>query len=213
MEVLLEKCLNILLINIDKVYSSKLIKYWNFVIDYNNKVNIISRKTDFRDGFVNHIIDSLTPMMFEWPQLLKYLDIGSGGGFPGLPLKIANQGWDVTLAEAKLKKTNFLSEAAKRLGLSGLTVLQKHLGPRDGHGEYDLVTTRGFGELGPSLPLAAAFLRKGGFFLPLKGPQGNEELDRARDAMVRHGFGLSDSREFSLPVVGSRRVLFLLRKL
>ncbi|MDR1110851.1 MAG: 16S rRNA (guanine(527)-N(7))-methyltransferase RsmG [Deltaproteobacteria bacterium] len=213
MELLLEQCLNILLININKECITKLIKYWNFVIEYNNKVNLISRKTNLRDGFVNHIIDSLTPMMFEWPQSLKYLDIGSGGGFPGLPLKIANQGWDVALAEAKLKKTDFLSEAARRLGLTGLTVLQKHLGPGDGHGEFDLVTTRGFGDLGPSFPLAAAFLRKGGFFLPLKGPRGTEELDRARDAMARHGFGLSDSREFSLPVVGSRRVLFLFQRI
>ena len=80
-----------------------------------------------REIIIHHFLDSLL-LLPHLPQTARLLDIGSGAGFPGLPLKIARPGLTIDLVEATAKKVSFLKEAVRRLGLSGMNVIPVFLG-------------------------------------------------------------------------------------
>ncbi len=194
---------------------NRLVDYFVRLMQKNEVLNLISPKQDLRTRVAVHLIDSLTPLFWDnWPDDLKALDIGSGGGLPAVPLSLVFPGWSYTLAEATGKKAGFLAELKEAMGLARMTILNRHLEPdRNMEGQvYDLVTARGVSEMRKLAVLVGPRVARGGYFLAFKGPQGTQEIQEAEKELRRHKLQLADQVDFVLPLVEARRCLFLFEK-
>jgi 16S rRNA (guanine527-N7)-methyltransferase len=151
--------------------------------------------TDPAGAWERHALDalSLVPLLAHVPAGGRLVDIGSGGGVPGIPLAIARPDLRVTLVEATQKKARFLAKVSDDLGLANVTVHARRAedlaaGPLAG--QFDVVTARAVARLARLVPLVAPFARAGGRLLLIKGQRAEEELEEARAALaalrVRH---------------------------
>lgn len=142
-------------------------------------------------AWTRHALDalSLVPHLAGVPAGGKVLDVGSGGGVPGIPLAIARPDLEVTLLDATAKKVAFLEAVAAALGLRNVTALagRAEALARARAGAFDAVTARAVARLEALLPWTAPFARRGGRLLFIKGERAAEELAEAAPAMARAG--------------------------
>ncbi|MBI5286275.1 MAG: 16S rRNA (guanine(527)-N(7))-methyltransferase RsmG [Deltaproteobacteria bacterium] len=153
------------------------LKYLTELKEWNRRINLTSIKED-REIIIRHFLDSLTLSPFVETTTTR-LDIGSGAGFPGIPLKIALPTLEVTLLDSSGKKVAFMRHITRALGLKGIkTVRGRAEDPhiQEGLGTFDVVTTRAFAGLKGFLEMAIPYTREGGLILAVKGPKGIEEL-------------------------------------
>lgn len=195
-----------------------LLRYAELVREWNQRINLVSRK-DIGNLVSSHIVDSLAgvPVLKRLiggdqenkavslegqarsrtrddtapahPPLV--MDLGSGGGLPGIPLKICLPDVEMALVESTKKKARFLETAVGELGLPGVTVVDRHSrelekDPRH-RGKYDLVTARAVAELNDLVMLAFPFLKTGGRLIAYKGAKTGEETAGARGMLKRIG--------------------------
>ncbi|MGL4208363.1 MAG: 16S rRNA (guanine(527)-N(7))-methyltransferase RsmG [Candidatus Adiutrix sp.] len=188
-----------------------IIKYFEFLINRNNQLNLISPKQNIEVKTVIHLVDSLTPLMFDWPEKMKCLDVGSGGGLPALPLSIVFDKWEYTLAEATGKKVLFMIDAKLHLGLANIEIENKYLTPNTNNESiyYDLITVRAVSELKKLLPIVGPRLKPGGFFLAFKGPNSSEEIRIAQNEIIKYKLKLKKQLDFILPIIDAQRTLLL----
>jgi 16S rRNA (guanine527-N7)-methyltransferase len=146
---------------------------------WNRRINLVSERSA-QEIVIRHFIDSLTAMPYldrPWGSLI---DIGSGGGFPGIPLKIALPGLTVSLVEASRKKASFLSHLIRTLGLEGVQVIQERVetltAEKEMDGRFDTLISRAAFKLPELVRMASFFLRSGGQLIALKGPDPGGEL-------------------------------------
>ncbi len=149
----------------------------------NELMNLTAIK-DPVDAWDKHVLDSLTllPHLAELPAGARLVDVGSGGGVPGIPLAIARPDLQVTLVEATQKKATFLVTVAAALGLTNVSVRAERaeqLGKGDLRGMFDAVTARAVGRLVMLVPLTSPFARAGGIVLLIKGQRAEEEIAEA----------------------------------
>jgi 16S rRNA (guanine527-N7)-methyltransferase len=211
---LLIDCLDEFNIEIDTYCISTLLDYWDILNNKNRNINLISRSLNQENGFILHIIDSLTGLLFDWPEEMNYMDLGSGGGLPGLPLAISNPGWSTTLIESKAKKADFLSETVQTLGLANVEVINSYLEPDKLPAQpfCDLVTTRGLALLGDTLPFVGPAIKPGGFYLAYKGPKGWDEFNKSTKMLYKYRLILKDKIKLKLPILNNARLLLLFQK-
>jgi 16S rRNA (guanine527-N7)-methyltransferase len=215
MKKLLIESIEYLNLKINSKYINNLLYYWDKLLERNKYINLISRAGENRNRFVSHIVDSLTGLLFDWPDDLGLLDLGSGAGLPGLPLKICNPGWSAILVDSKAKKAAFIQEVAQLLGLERVTVSHAYFDSRSfrpGAFEFNLITTRGFASLKETVPLVARALKPGGQYLAYKGPKGNDELAEAANLLVKNNLKLIEQKDFLLPILNIPRFLYLFQK-
>lgn len=148
--------------------------------------------TDPEGAWERHILDALTllPLLGEVPRGARLVDIGSGGGIPGVPVAIARPDMGVVLVEATQKKAGFLSAVSSAMGLSNVSVRAERaeqLGRGELRGAFDVVTARAVARLVALAPLALPFARPGGLVLLVKGQRAEDELAEARDVIERQG--------------------------
>ncbi len=173
---------------------SQLAHYLARLLEINEKFNLTAIREP-NAAWRRHIIDSLTlvPGMMENPLGSRVVDIGSGGGLPGIPLAIAFPQFKFTLVEATGKKARFLQETAEALGLTNVTVANERaeiVGQDKTHrGQYDIAVCRAIGPMVELLEYSMPLLKIGGLLLAMKGPKAEEELELAGDAMVVLGAG------------------------
>jgi len=151
------------------------------------------------DHIVSHFLEALT----YWPTLVERLgaetrpvnliDVGTGAGFPGLPLKIVHPAWDWTLVDASRKRIHFLQHLARQLGLDGLRIVwgrAEEIGQDPGHRErYAAALARSVAPLAVLVEYGLPLVRVGGFFLASKGARPEEECAAADRAIRRLGGG------------------------
>ena len=193
----------------------RLLAYFELLLARNEKVNLISSRQTRPVQVVVHLVDSLTPLLWpDWPSRALALDLGSGGGLPGLPLALARPGWQWDLAEATGKKAAFLREVQAALGLGQVRVLAEHLKPgaKGQDSRYDLITARGLADLGRLAALAGPRLGPGGRLLAFKGPRGEQELRESAPTLAAWKLRPDRRLDLTLPLVEARRTLFLFVK-
>jgi len=181
---------------------------------WNAKINLTGLKTD-RDIIIKHFLDSLAVLPFL-EGVGSLVDLGSGGGFPGLVLKLARPQMALTLVEAHQKKATFLEYLASRFRLTGVTVVQTHLTPalaQQWEPKAAGVISRATFFLPRLLELAAPLLAPGGLLLALKGVHlAGIELETATSASPLLGLGPLELHKYDLPISGEPRLLVLARK-
>jgi 16S rRNA (guanine527-N7)-methyltransferase len=181
---------------------------------WNAKTNLTGLKTD-RDIVIKHFLDSLAVLPFL-DGVASLVDLGSGGGFPGLVLKLARPQLALTLVEARDRKAAFLEYLVARFTLTGAHVVQTHLTPhlaQKWQPKVAAVVSRAAFILPRLLELAAPLLAPGGVVLALKGvhlPFG--ELEAAVSAGQLLGLGPLEKHKYFLPISGEPRLLILARK-
>jgi 16S rRNA (guanine527-N7)-methyltransferase len=165
--------------------------YHRELLLWNQRINLVSQQTS-QEIVIRHFVDSLTPAPWiERPDGLL-IDIGSGGGFPGIPLRIVLPNMHLTLVESSRKKTSFLAHIVRTLCLDNVTVIRERVAALIGEaacaGAYDTVISRAVFKLPELLRMASFFLKTDGLLIALKGPDPQEEMDEAK--MVLNATGM-----------------------
>ncbi len=185
--------------------------FWRFytLIASHNRELDLSRLTRFDDIIIKHFIDSIYILkFFSMPASL--LDIGTGAGFPGIPLKIMEPRLELVLAEPRHKRVSFLEMAVAELGLEKVSIYPHLVGE---HSFFDTsgVITRALETVDDTLSRVIHFLPPGGMVIFMKGPAAAKDLETL-SRKNRDGFSLIQDREYVLPGTGHRRRLLILEK-
>jgi 16S rRNA (guanine527-N7)-methyltransferase len=142
------------------------------------------------EAWARHALDSLSllPCLAELGPGARLIDIGSGGGLPGIPIAIARPELRVTLVEATQKKAAFLRRVSEALGLTNVAVRAERAEALRGKlsGSFDAVTARAVSRMETLVPLTVPFAKGGGLVLLIKGQRAEEELGEAKAALAKH---------------------------
>ncbi len=181
-----------------------------------DQTNLTSLRGE-RDIILKHFVDSLTCLRGEWLDgEVRVLDLGTGAGFPALPLAIVRPELSVTALDATRKKVEFVGRAARHLGLTNVEALvgrAETLGRQPGQREgYDRVVTRAVAALPILAELSLPFLPVGGLLVAQKGALGPEELEAGSRAAAEVGGEVRAVEPFTLPVLGDARTLVVVEK-
>lgn len=168
--------------------------YARLLREWNEKMNLTAIVDD-RDIAVKHFLDSLS--LFSTGKLHgKIIDVGTGAGFPGLALKIADPSLDVTLLDSLNKRLGFLQAVCNELCVDDVTLI--HSRAEDGarraelRESFDVVTARAVANLTLLSELCLPYVKVGGYFLAMKGPAAAEELEAAKRAVAILGGAVED---------------------
>ena len=170
-----------------------------------------------RDVATLHMLDCAALLNCAGFQYKTLIDVGTGAGFPGIPLKILVPTLRVTLLDAQGKRVDWLTEACGKLGLSGVTALQ---GRAEEAGldpvlreQYDFATARAVADLRVLSELCLPFVKVGGYFLSMKGTDCDAELDAARPAIHELGGSVEQCIDYTSPHTEvSHRVVLVKKK-
>lgn len=166
--------------------------YLELLYEANSRMNLTGVR-DPREAWKRHIFDSLTLLPWiagvaEQQDQVRVLDVGSGGGLPGIPLAcVLGTNVQLSMLESTGKKADFLRSAAEKLGLAGVEVIQdraENAGQSDAHrGQYDVVVSRAVGRLQVLLEFTVPFGKENGLILAIKGAKAEEEIAEAKQAL------------------------------
>ena len=191
------------------------------LIKWTQKINITTI-TDPIEVASNHFLDSLVPSQFIPPEAAM-LDIGSGGGFPGIPLKVILPKLSVTLIDASRKKTSFLKHVIRTLKLDNIEALHiraEDLAIQPSYiNRFDVIISRALSSLDAFVRLALPLLANGGVIIALRGEVDKAELDNLQNNVLEkmNGGGSLDRqftislKRYSLPLFNTERSIITIR--
>lgn len=186
-------------------------KYYRLLTEYNDKFNITAI-TEREEVIVKHFIDSAIGGVLISGKTI--IDVGSGGGFPAIPLKIMNDDLDLTMVEATGKKAGFLEVLIKELDLKNTRVINKRAEDlaKDGkfREKFDVCTARAVARLNTLSEYCMPFVKVGGVFVAYKG-NAKEELAEAESAIKILGGKLKEVKEYKID--GAERTLAVIEKI
>lgn len=190
--------------------------FYNLLQEWNYKIDI-TKIVDEDEVYIKHFLDSLLITksgVIEKNQ--KIIDIGTGGGFPGIPLKIYNDTLSFTLLDSLKKRINFLDIVTSELNLSNLENLHgraEEIARKEEYREkYDIATSRAVANLQTLLEYCLPFVKVGGYFIAMKGPNYKEELKESKGAINILGGVLDQVIEYELPLSLGQRSLIIIKK-
>lgn len=202
-------------INLNQNQKDQFMKYYELLVEWNKVMNLTAI-TDFDEVIDKHFIDSLAVVKINNISNEKIIDIGTGAGFPGIPLKIAFPNTRIVLLDSLNKRINFLNEVIKELNLSGIETIH---GRAEDYGkdkkyreEFDISTSRAVANLATLAEYCIPFVKKGGSFISYKSGEVLEELDSAKKAIEILGGAMEDVKSFHLPVTDIERTLIRIDK-
>lgn len=184
----MDKIIEILTDNgIDKAKSKTFGKYYQMLIEWNEKINLTAITEESEVAF-KHFLDCIS--VFTSGVIApgsSIIDVGTGAGFPGIPMKLYDSSLNITLLDSLNKRINFLNEVISVLNLSGMTTLHgraEDYGVNKEHREkYDICVSRAVANLATLSELCLPFVKVGGYFIAMKGPKASEELEAAQKAI------------------------------
>ena len=197
----------------DKVIKFK--KYMDLLLEWNKKINLTSI-TDEDDIILKHFIDSLTIEKYVDPKQ-SVIDIGTGAGFPGIPLKIMNDNVEVTLMDSLNKRINFLNEVIKKLDLKNITTIHSRaedLAKDNNYRErYDVAVSRAVANLSTLSEYMLPFVKVGGKCICMKGSNIDDERKIAEKAINMLGGKIVNIENFKLANTDNERNIIIIEKI
>lgn len=183
-------------------------RYRRELLLWNSKMNLVSI-TNPLDLPVKHCLDSLLPAKFIEKSEGALLDIGTGAGFPGIPLKIVMDALSVALVDSSRKKTSFLKDVTGKLRLERVRVVQGRIEQLavdpEWRGVFDTVISRATLKLADLIRAGSPFLASGGRLIAMKGPDLQAEWDDGLATAEKTGLRLSLTSRMRLPLIGDIR--------
>ena len=158
-----------------------------------------------------HLLDSISLLAVQALSGKRLIDVGCGAGFPGVPVKIACPGVQLTLLDSLGKRMNWLADILPQLGVEAECVTARaEEAVVDRRESYDVATSRAVARLNILLELTAPYVKVGGYVLAMKGTAAKEELDEAKTAIKKLGLKLEAVREF--PQEDTAHTVIVLKK-
>ncbi len=198
-------------IELTKEQENKFSTLYEMLINYNKMFNLTAI-TEKEQVYIKHFIDSVLGAKFF--KGTKVLDVGSGGGFPAIPVKIMRDDLDFTLMEATGKKCDFLNKVIEELGLKNIRVVcgraEELAKTKEFREQFDTVSARALARLNTLSEYLLPFVKKGGIMLSYKG-DATDEVIEAQSAVKILGGG--DMEVFEYELYGAKRALISVKKL
>lgn len=202
----------------DELQISQLETYYEMLVE-KNKVMNLTAITEYDEVLKKHFLDSLalSQLVNLNGKKVKLLDMGTGGGFPGIPLKILFPDLEITLMDSLNKRIVFLQEVISKLGLTGITAVhgraeEAALQP-EYREKYDFCVSRAVARLVSLTEFCLPFVKQGGFFVPYKSGEIEDELHEAEFAVRELGGKLKKTQKFQLPNSDIHRTLIQIEKI
>ena len=201
--------------NINDDNAKKFAKYMELLIEWNKKINLTAI-TDEEGILVKHFLDSISITSLI-DEKSKIIDVGTGAGFPGLPLKIVNNDLNITLVDSLNKRINFLNEVKKELKLSNIEIIHaraEDIGIDAKYREkYDFVVSRAVAELRILVEYLLPLVKVGGRVIAMKGPNIEEEIKSAENAINVLGGRIEKIHNFKLGDTDNNRTIIVINKI
>ncbi len=215
--VLLKEGIEALGLEVDDKQISQLINYKNLLIEWNEKINLTAI-TEERDVYIKHFHDSFTCILTGViKEGCKVIDVGTGAGFPGVPVKILRPDIKLTLLDSLNKRILYLNDVINKLELNCVEAVHgraEEAGANKQHREsYDIAFSRAVAAMNILCEYCLPFVKVGGYFVCQKGPGYKEELEEAKKAIEVLGGKVADVREVLLPFSDIRHYIIVIEKI
>lgn len=192
--------------------------YYELLIEWNSFMNLTAI-TDFEEVVLKHFVDSLAVCQTEFfleNDRISIIDIGTGAGFPGIPLKIVFPEMKVTLLDSLNKRVKFLNTVIDKLHLKNVEAIhgraEDFARQQLYREQYDLCVSRAVANLSTLTELCIPFVKKNGYFISYKSEKLKEELSAGEKAIQILGGKIEEQKEYLLPDTDIKRSLLLIRK-
>ncbi|WP_025729116.1 16S rRNA (guanine(527)-N(7))-methyltransferase RsmG [Atopobacter phocae] len=191
-------------------------RYFELLVEWNQKMNLTAI-TARDEVYEKHFYDSLTLLQaVDLTTIETLCDVGSGAGFPSMPLKIVFPHLNVSIIDSLNKRITFLNHLADELNLSNCHFIHaraEEAGQNKAYrNQFDLVTARAVAQLNVLAELCLPLVKKNGQFLAMKGAKGLEEVEQAKRAIALLGGKVEQTSDISLPEEDSQRYLIQISK-
>lgn len=203
---------------LSNIQIEQLDKYYDLLVEWNSFMNLTGI-TDYEEVMLKHYLDSLVlklPINGE-NKHIKLIDVGTGAGFPGLPLKIAYPEAEVVLFDSLNKRIKFLDEVINTLGLKNVTTI--HGRAEDGgrnpklREQFDVSVSRAVADLAVLSEYNLPFVKVGGYFVAYKSKDVDAEVEKSRKAISILGGEVEKIDKFTLPETDIERALVYIKKI
>lgn len=198
-------------INLKEHHIALLIPYVEELVKWNEKINLIG-PLNVRRILMELVLDSLIPAPYISPNY-HLLDIGSGAGFPGIPIKIYFQTIPITLMDSSLKKVTFLRYIVRKLGLKDISVINARGGKDNWEyqkGGYGIITAKALAPLNEAIKICLPYLSEDGSFIYYGGKIKREDINETLGS--EYGLLFHQNIEYTLPGMKSKRNILILKK-
>jgi 16S rRNA (guanine527-N7)-methyltransferase len=191
--------------------------YKELLKEWNEKINITAITDDIEID-IKHFLDSLTILKTGYiKEGQKIIDVGTGGGFPGLPLKIVENSIDLILLDSLNKRINFLNEVINTIGLENVKTIHgraEDYGKNEEYREqFDIAVSRAVASLNVLSEYCLPFVKVGGYFIAMKGPEINEEIENGKNAVKILGGVIEDRYDIELPFTNIKHTILIIKKI
>lgn len=195
----------------------KLMIFKKLMLEWNEKVNLTAI-TEEKEVFIKHFLDSATCLSTGYiKEGMRIIDVGTGAGFPGIPVSILKDGLKVTLLDSLNKRVSYLDEVIREVDLKDINAVHaraEEAGSSKIHREvYDIVLSRAVASMNVLCEYCLPFLKVGGYFLCQKGPDIKSELEEAGLAIKTLGGAVREVREYQLPFSDIKHNIIVVEKI
>lgn len=214
--VFFEEGLKNLNITLNETQIQQFLKYYELLAEWNKVMNLTAI-TEYEEVIEKHFIDSLASVkVCDYSGTPKLIDIGTGAGFPGIPLKIAFPEMEIVLLDSLNKRIKFLNHVIEELGLKGIRCIhgraEDFAKQKDYRESFDFCVSRAVANLSTLSEYCLPYVKTGGMFVPYKSGKIEEELEQAKKAVFVLGGKITDVVKFHLGETDMERSFVVIKK-
>lgn len=209
-----KKQANLASIDINDIQISMFYEYMLLLLEWNEKINLTAI-TEPKDVIVKHFIDSILAIKYI-KSASSIIDVGTGAGFPGIPLKIMDESLSLTLLDSLNKRTIFLQEVIDKLNLNDVTIIHgraEDVAQDNKHREmYDYAISRAVAPLNILLEYLVPYTKVNGNVIAMKGSNAEKEVDLAQNAIKKLNVNIREKAIKKLPDNSGERFIIIFNK-